>query len=173
MLSWNPPSSKTRTYLSLIHSQYHGCWCPGDTRSQGISNNDIYYVDLDEFGPHVLRVNTLRLKQNGCHFPNIFKWIFLNENVWVSINMSLKFVPKGPVSNIPALVQIIAWCWLGDRPLSEPMMVSLMMRVYTSLGLNELTQWIVLRKHRQFILAFYDIPQHWAWQVIDIYFNRW
>ena len=37
---------------------------------------------------------------------NIFKCIFLNENVWISINISLKFVPKGPINNIPALVQI-------------------------------------------------------------------
>ena len=27
--------------LSIGHSQYHGCWWPGDTRSQGISSHDI------------------------------------------------------------------------------------------------------------------------------------
>ena len=32
---------------------------------------------------------------------NIFKWIFLNENVSISIKISLKFVPKGPINNIP------------------------------------------------------------------------
>ena len=38
--------------------------------------------------------NTLRPRQNGRHFPDaIFKWIFLNENIWISINISLKFVP--------------------------------------------------------------------------------
>ena len=31
-------------------------------------------------------------------------------------------VPKGPFSYIPALVQIMAWCRLGDKPLSAPMM---------------------------------------------------
>ena len=47
-------------------------------------------------------VNTLRPRQNGRHFPHdIFKWIFLNENVWILINISLKFVPKGPINNIP------------------------------------------------------------------------
>ena len=35
-----------------------------------------------------------------------------------------KFVPKGPINNISALVQIMAWHKLGDKPLSEPMMVS-------------------------------------------------
>ena len=47
-------------------------------------------------------LNTLRPRQNGRQFPiDIFKWIFLNENVWISINISLKFVPKGPINNIP------------------------------------------------------------------------
>ena len=36
--------------------------------------------------------------------------------------ISLKFVPKGPINNIPALVQIMAWRQTGDKPLSEPMM---------------------------------------------------
>ena len=34
----------------------------------------------------------------------IFKCIFLNENVLISIKISLKFVPKGRVNNIPVLV---------------------------------------------------------------------
>ena len=25
--------------LSVLHSQYHACWCPGDFRSQGISRH--------------------------------------------------------------------------------------------------------------------------------------
>ena len=72
-------------------------------------------------------VNTLRSKQNGRHFPNdIFKCIFLNENVhvWISLQISLKFAPKVWINNIPALFQIMAWRLLGDKPLSEPMMVS-------------------------------------------------
>ena len=71
------------------------------------------------------KVNTLRLRQNGRHFPDDnFKWIFLNENISISINISLKFVPKGPMNNIPTLVQIMAWRRPGDKPLYEPMMVS-------------------------------------------------
>ena len=50
-------------------------------------------------------INTLRPRQDGRHFPdNILKCIFLNENVWILIEISLKFVPKGPIDNIPALV---------------------------------------------------------------------
>ena len=71
-------------------------------------------------------LNILRPRQNGRHFADdIFKYIFLNENVWIPIKISLKFVPKGRINNIPALVQIMAWRRPGDKPLSEPMMVSL------------------------------------------------
>ena len=71
-------------------------------------------------------VNTLRPRQNGRHFADaIFKCIFLNENIWIPIKKSLKFVPKGPINNTPSLVQIMAWRRPGDKPLSEPMMVSL------------------------------------------------
>ena len=71
-------------------------------------------------------VNTLSLRRNEQHFADdIFKRIFFNENVWISIKISLKFVPKGPINNIPALVHIMAWRRSGDKPLSESMMVSL------------------------------------------------
>ena len=74
-------------------------------------------------------INTLRLRQNGRHFPDIFKCIFLNENVKISIKISLKFFPKSPVNYITALNQIMAWCRPGDKPLSEPMMVSLLTHI--------------------------------------------
>ena len=64
----------------------------------------------------------LRPRQNA-HFPDdIFSCIFLNENVWISIKISLKFVTKGLINNISALVQIMAWHWRADKPLFEPMM---------------------------------------------------
>ena len=70
------------------------------------------------------RVNTLRPRQNGRNTPDdMFKWIFFNENIQISIKISLKFVPEYPVNNIPALVQIMAWRRPGDKPLSEPTMV--------------------------------------------------
>ena len=75
-------------------------------------------------------MNTLRPRQNGRHFPvDIFKCIFLTENVWIFIKISLKFVPKGPINKIPSLVQIMAWRRWGAKPLSEPMMVSLLTHI--------------------------------------------
>ena len=71
-------------------------------------------------------LNSLRPRQNGRRFADdIFKCIFVNENKWIPIKISVKFVPKRPINNIPALFQIMARCRLGDKPLSEPMMFSL------------------------------------------------
>ena len=69
--------------------------------------------------------------QLSCLFfpDDIFKCIFFNENVSILIRISLTFVPKAPINNIPALVQIIAWCRPGDKPFSEPIMVTLVMHI--------------------------------------------
>ena len=77
-------------------------------------------------GDRMLFFNTLRPRQNGgLSADDTFKGIFVNENKRISIKISLKFVPKGPFNNIPALVLIMAWRRLDHW------------RIYASLGLNE------------------------------------
>ena len=72
----------------------------------------------------------LRPRQNGRRLAHdVFKCIFLSENVWILIKISLKFVPRGPINNIPSLVQVMAWRRLGDKPLSETMMVELLTHI--------------------------------------------
>ena len=45
------------------------------------------------------------LGQNGRHVADdIFRCIFMNEKFYILIKISLKFVPKGPIDNNPALV---------------------------------------------------------------------
>ena len=85
-----------------------------------------YVVKLQtlQFHYNMSLFNTLRLRQDGRYFADdVLKCIFLNENVWISLKIPLKFVPKGPVNNIPALVQIMAGRRPGNKPLSEPMLV--------------------------------------------------
>ena len=53
---------------------------------------------------------------------DIFKWICLNENDRPPIQISLKCVPRNPIGNKSALVQVMAWRRTGDKPLPEPMM---------------------------------------------------
>ena len=86
---------------------------------EGIWRKQIAHINLVRRG-----FNSFGSRQNGPHFPdNVFKCIFLNENVWIWIEISLKFVPKGPIDNIPKLIQLMAWHWPGNNPLSEATMV--------------------------------------------------
>ena len=95
--------------------------------------------------PHV---NSLRpSKQDGRHFADdIFKGIFLNETIWIPINISLKFLPQGPINNILALVQNK---WLLDYR-----------RIYASLGLNELIlDFVNNRLYSSFLLPHIEIKK--------------
>ena len=52
----------------------------------------------------------LRQKQNSWQFvESIFKLIFLNKKIPILIEISLMFLPKGPINNKPTLVKIMAW----------------------------------------------------------------
>ena len=51
--------------------------------------------------------------------------IFFNENRRIPIQISLTFVPKHPIANKPALVQVMAWRRTGDKPLHEPIMTQI------------------------------------------------
>ena len=102
------------------------------------------------FSSRIQWFNTLRPRQHGRHFPdNIFRCIFLKENIWIVIKISLKFVPKDPIDNIPSLVQIMAWRRPGDKPLSEPMMVRLPMHICVvwPQWVNDWKQWSP-RRHK-------------------------
>ena len=97
-------------------------------------------------------VNTLKPSQDVRHFPDdILKSFFLNEKGWISIKISLKVVPRCPINNIPALVQIMAWRRPGDKPLSEAMVV----RLLTHICATRL-QWVKTQ-----IKENIKAPRHW------------
>ena len=96
-----------------------------------------YWVSSVRTLDKIDRVITLRPRQNGRHFANdIFKW------VWIPNKISLKFVPQGPINNIQALVQIMAWRRPGDKPLSGPMMVRLPTHICVTRP-----QWVITVPH--------------------------
>ena len=79
---------------------------------------------------NIWNVNTLGPRQHRRRFADdIFKCIFVNENCCILNKIPLKFVRKGPIDKNPALVQIMAWHRLGDKPLSEPMVLSLLTHI--------------------------------------------
>ena len=117
--------------------------------------------------PWVQLVNTLRPRWNGQHFADdIFKRIFFNENVWISIKISLTFVPKGPIYNNPALVQIMAQRLPGDKPLSEPMMDSLL----THIGVTrpQWVKWLHAILTQCLVLCHYVMFGVWAMIDLDL-----
>ena len=53
----------------------------------------------------MILVNILRPRQNGRYFPDdIFRSVFMNDKFCILINISLNFVPEGPIDNNPSLV---------------------------------------------------------------------
>ena len=103
--------------------------CTYDTTPLQTVNRFLFYYATpsflyDLYAPWQICFNTLRPRQNGrLSADDTFKRFFLNENIRISIKISLKFVPEGLINNIPALVLIMVWPRQGDKPLSEPMMV--------------------------------------------------
>ena len=121
-----------------------GCHCALETWSSASIFRNLTW---DDFANHLSgwkhkHINTLRPRQDGRHFADdTFNRIFVNENVKISIEFSLKFVPKGPINNIPASVQIMAWRRPGDKLLSEPVMVSLLTHICVTRP-----QWVKMNK---------------------------
>ena len=102
-------------------------FCPGDNALNTLAekcHRCTKTQSLKKSHYRIWQFNTLRPRQNGRHFADdILKCIFLNENALNLIKISLKFIPKGPINNTSALVQIMAWRRPCNKPLSEPVMI--------------------------------------------------
>ena len=82
-------------------------------------------IECSRFLLWVSDLITWRPRENCHHFEaNIFKCISLNENDKILIPITLKFVPRHLIENKPALFQVMAWHWTGNKPLQEPVKVS-------------------------------------------------
>ena len=69
-------------------------------------------------------INSSPPGQYGHHYANdIFRCIFLNEKFRILVRISLKFVSKGPIDNKWALVRVMAWHWIGNKPLPQLMLI--------------------------------------------------
>ena len=52
----------------------------------------------------------------------IFYSMFMNKKFFILIQISLEFAPKCTIDNKAALIQVMAWCRTGDKPLPEPLL---------------------------------------------------
>ena len=98
-----------------------GCWA-----KTGVRNNGNDPTTLPQWSLLLLYSQTLFyifwLIFPGAKWPpfrrRCFRMLFHELKVFYLIDISLKFVPKGPIGNNP-VVQIMAWCRIGDKSLSE------------------------------------------------------
>ena len=69
---------------------------------------------------------TLLITHWACQIPQFarrhFHYISLNENVNISIQISLNYVTDDPIDNKATLVQIMAQSWTDDKPSPEGIM---------------------------------------------------
>ena len=112
-------------------------WTLGTNFSEILSEIDSFsfkQMPSGKWRPYCLGLNVLthwgRDKMAAIFQTTFSNGFSGNENVWISINISLKFVPRGPINNIPTLLRVMAWRRPGDKPLSEPMMVRLTTHIY-------------------------------------------
>ena len=71
-------------------------------------------------GPNVLNHQSL----DGHHTEWVvanFKTIFLNENIWVLLQILLNIMKFDYFHDKSALVYMMAWCWICNKPQSQPM----------------------------------------------------
>ena len=114
-----------------LNKQSSGWWF--ETLSHPLWRHSNGFTSLNQWNNSITHRDRHKMTANS---QTTFSNAFLNENVRISLKVSLKFVPDVPIDNIPVLVRRMAWRRPGDKPLSEPMMVRL--RIYALLGLNEL-----------------------------------
>ena len=109
---------------------------------------------------------------------DICKCIFLNEKDKIPIQISLKLVPRGPIDNKPALVQVMVWRRAGDKPLPKPMMAQFTDAYMRHMGGDELislyvgshsgqratgSKLVLCRSVNPYLLIFWYIPFTWTW----------
>ena len=113
-----------------------------------------------------------RSGQNGGNLAdNIFQMKILAENFFILIKFSLKFVHKDPTDNKSALVQVMAWCLNGTKPLPEPMTTQF---TDASRGLNELIHsdpYPLKKPFRQILNTFSSMKISWYQIKFNINFS--
>ena len=118
-------------------------------------------------------IMSLRPRPNGRRLADhILKHILFNENIWIAIKISLKFVRMSPIGN--ALVEIMTWRQIGIiKLLSESLVawftdayIYIHIYIYISLGRNGLNVYCELCKTQSRLnrLNFF-----WKKYIVDFY----
>ena len=101
--------------LSPAGKMTYSYWSGSKTNCCCVASSDIKQTTLLE-----KRVLTHWGRDKMAAISHMFKCIFFNENISISIKISLKIVSN---------VQMMAWRRSGDKPLFEPMVISLVTHI--------------------------------------------
>ena len=100
------------------------CWFYNSQKTPNITSSqtsyEVSYMSIVEKTDYLL-TNLPQDKMAGISqtlVSNAFSWMKSCFFIWIS----LKCISKGPIDNKTALVQIMAWCRTGDKPLPQPML---------------------------------------------------
>ena len=103
-------------------------------------------------------------------FQTMFSNVFLDESVWISIKITLKFVPKDPINNTPTLFLIMAWHRPGYKLLSDTTLVSLLTHIcVTRLQWVKIQNMIIYKIHEKYEIksGFLYFKLMWHWHVVN------
>ena len=130
--------------------------------SLGINFSEIL-ITIETFSFKKMHLKILSAKWRpfclGLNGLNPDKMAAVNAKFCILNKISLKFVLKGPVDNNPALVYIMAWHRIGDKPLSEPMLTRFA-RICAALGRDELKELYVSEDECEIRSVFSSFPSY-------------
>ena len=96
--------------IPTFRNMINDCFSVNHGRLLRESTGNIDHKYCNEWKQVVCSTNSYPPGHNGQHFTDdIFEHIFLNANVNISIQMSLKCVPRGPMDSKLTLVQVMAY----------------------------------------------------------------
>ena len=82
--------------------------------------------------------------------------IFYCDNYCILIQISLAFIPEGPIDNDRAHVQIMAWCFTHNKPSPDSVLFQII-AIYVFLGINELNLYCICTSQLIYISS-YQLP---------------
>ena len=84
---------------------YHGCWWPGDARSQDISSHDIHLVFPEYSSFCVRRVNSALAAQEGLTF-HIAWYLWCSKFIWSFQLYSRDALTHCPLGNLGVILKM-------------------------------------------------------------------
>ena len=109
ILAWPKTMKLTleQRYMSVLHRQYHACWCSGDFRSQGISTHDTYAKNGIFHFPLKVNIDEIHNKQQAHTWSVMTNFTEPYVYVYTHIHTNLSIY----IYSSPGLTQSVKYEW--------------------------------------------------------------